>query len=345
MNNRIIKSMKKFIYLIIIAVAALSCTKSGLDIKSGNVLGEIEVAASAGSITVSVETVGRWIVYEADNASWISFDVAGGVGNGAFTASYQANLSSVVDAKSSRKARIVVTSEDYAKSDTLNIIQMGFYSDIRPSQVTPSPEIVLEYVTPETKTMTVVYCSSEGVTDQEALAQWAEQFDVVACGNGFIKPEVRPGELYTACVVDDVNFVSTDLRQSFADGKEYEDFCKIIEQTYNAQNSPSKWVIGGQLYHYSMMQAAYASAPLWFPYDIDESAFDSDRYAWNNNLYDCLWMSVRDYVTTWTSSEGKSYMADYVYVSRDVLATISGVHKLDKVHGMAHNPIKVTLKY
>ena len=94
-----------------------------------------------------------------------------------------------------------------------------------------------------------------------------------------------------------------------------------------------------------MMQAAYASAPLWFPYDIDESAFDSDRYAWNNNLYDCLWMSERDYVNTWTSSEGKSYMADYVYVSRDVLATISGVQKLDKVHGMTHNPIKVTLKY
>ena len=345
MNNRIMMSMKKFIYLMIIAVVVISCSKSGFDIESGSVLGEIEVSASAGRVTVSVETVGRWIVYEADNASWISFDVEGGVGNGAFTASYQANLSSVVDAKSSRKARIVVTSEDYSKSDTLNIIQMGFYSDIRPSQVAPSPEIVLEYVAPETKTVTVVYCSAEGVTDQDALAQWAEQFDVVACGNGFIKPEAQSGELYTVCVVDGVNFVSTDLGQSFADGKEYEDFCQIIEQTYNAQNSPSKWVIGGQLYHYSMMQAAYASAPLWFPFDIDESVFDSDRYAWNNNLYDCLWMSVRDYVTTWTSSEEKSYMADYVYVSRDVLATISGVQKLDKVHGMTHNPVKVTLKY
>ena len=352
MNNRIIKSMKKFIYLMIIAVAAISCGKSGLDIESGNVLGEIEVSASAGAITVSVETVGRWIVNEADNASWVSFDVEGGVGNGAFTVSYEANLSSVVDAKSSRKARIVVTSEDYAKSDTLNIIQMGFYSDIRPSQVTPSPEIVLEYVTPETKTMTVVYCSAEGVADQDQdkLAQWAEQFDVVACGNGFIKPVVQSGELYTKCAVDGVNFVSTDLGQSFADGREYEDFCNIIKETYNekpynAQNSPSKWVIGGQLYHYSMMQAAYTSAPLWYPFDIDEAVFDSDRYAWNNNLYDCLWMSERDYVTTWTPSEEKSYMADYVYVSRDVLATISGVQKLDKVHGMAHNPIKVTLKY
>ena len=339
-----IENMKKFIYLMIIAVAAVSCGKSGLDIKSGNVLGEIEVAASAGRITVSVETVGRWIVYEADNASWISFDVDGGVGNGAFTASYQANLSSVVDAKSSRKARIVVTSEDYSKSDTLNIIQMGFYSDVLPSQVKPSPEIVLEYVTPETKTMTVVYCSAEGVTDRDAFAAWAEQFDVVACGNGFVKPEVPSGGLYTVCNVDDINFVSTDLGQSFASGKEYEDFCKIIEQTYNAPDSPSKWVLGGQLYHYSMMQTSYASAPSWYPYDIDEKVFDSDRYAWNNNLYDCLWMSERDFVVTWTSGD-KSYMADYVYVSRDVLATISGVQKLDKVLGMEHNPVKITLKY
>ena len=75
MNNLIIKSMKKFIYLMIFAVAAISCGKSGLDIESGNVLGEVEVSASAGTFTVSVETVGRWIVKEADNASWVSFDV------------------------------------------------------------------------------------------------------------------------------------------------------------------------------------------------------------------------------------------------------------------------------
>ena len=331
--------------MLLVAVTALSCEKSGLEIKSGNVLGEIEVAATAGRLTVSVETVGRWIVYEADDAPWVSFDVQGGVGNGAFTVSYQDNMSSVIDAKSSRKARIVVTSEDYAKSDTLNIIQVGFYSDIRPSQVTPSPEIVLEYVTPETKTMTVVYCSAEGVTDQDALARWAEQFDVVACGNGFIRPAVGSEDKFAVCTVGDVNFVSADLGQVFNEGKEYEAFVDIIEKTYNAQNSPSKWVIGGQLYHFSMMQTAYPATPSsWYPSDIDASEFDSDRYAWNNNLYDCLWMSERDFVTTWTSKAG-SYMADYVYVSRDVLATISQVQKLEPVHDMTHNPVKITLKY
>ena len=49
--------------MLLVAVTALSCEKSGLEIKSGNVLGNIEVSASAGQISVSVETVGRWIVY------------------------------------------------------------------------------------------------------------------------------------------------------------------------------------------------------------------------------------------------------------------------------------------
>ena len=335
------KSMKKLLYILIVSIAAFSCGKSGLEIESGNVVGEIEVTAFAGQMTVSVETVGRWIVNEADNAPWISFDVQGGVGNGAFTVSYEANMSSVLDMKSSRKARIVVTSEDYAKADTLNIIQQGFYSDIRPSQVSPSAEIVLEYVENPSRELEIVYCSTDGVSELEALAQWADQFDVVACGNSFLKPESQIKDHYSVCKADDVNFVSTVLPIEGG----YEQFKNMIDDTYNDYNSPSKWVIGGQLYHYSMMQAGYPSTPSWFPSDIEDAEFDADRYAWNNNLYDCLWMSQRDFVTTWTSEENKSYMADYVYVSRDVLATICDVCILDKVHGMTHNPIKITLKY
>ena len=63
--------------MIILAVLAamVSCNKSGLDISSGNVVGEMNVTAAAGRFTVSVETVGRWIVYEAENADWVEFDV------------------------------------------------------------------------------------------------------------------------------------------------------------------------------------------------------------------------------------------------------------------------------
>ena len=134
---------RKFIIMLAVLAAMVSCNKSGLDISSGNVVGEMNVTAAAGRFTVSVETVGRWIVYEADNAGWVDFDVKGGVGKGAFTVSYESNMSSVVDLKSARKARIVVTSEDFSKSDTLNVIQQGFDNSIRPSAVVTSKEIVL----------------------------------------------------------------------------------------------------------------------------------------------------------------------------------------------------------
>ena len=338
--NQNYKSMKKLLYILIVSVAAFSCSKPELD----TVVGEVEVTAFAGRMTVSVETVGRWIVKEADNASWISFDVQGGVGKGAFTVSYEANMSSVIDVKSSRKARIVVMSEDYAKSYTLNLIQQGFYSDITPSVVTPSTEVVLEYVENTARELSIVYCSADGVSDVSVLNDWADQFDIVACGNSFIKPSVQSDGSYAQCTLDDICFVSTELSLYHEEGAGYEAFKNNVDETYNAYNSPSKWVIGGQLYHYSMMQVGYAKTPAWFPTDIENEEFDADRYAWNNNLYDCLWMATRDYISTW-DNDSNSYMADYVYVSRDVLATICHVEKLEKVHGMTHNPIKVTLKY
>lgn len=336
--------MRKYIYIFLMAAASLSCTKSALEIESGTVVGEIDVTAAPGSLTVSVETVGRWIVYEADGADWVSLDVPGGVGFGAFTITYESNMSSVIEVRPARKARIVVTSEDYAKSDTLNLIQQGFDSDIVSSAISQSPEIVFEYIEAPTKEFSIVYCSAEGVTDLAALSAWAESYDVVACGNGFLKPEAsEQNDLYSVCTVDKVNFVSADFN-SLSREEEYEAFKCIVDATYNAYNSPSMWVLGGQFYHLSMMQTAYTSTPSWYPQDIEDPRFDSDRYAWNNNLYDCLWMSERRFITTWTSDE-ESYMSDYVYVSRDVLASIKGVRLMDKVHGMTHNPIMITIKY
>ena len=176
------------------------------------------------------------------------------------------------------------------------------------------------------------------------MNEWAQQFDVVACGNGFLKPSVESTGIYAQCTVDDINIVSTDLAPYQEEGNGFEVFKEIVDATYNAYNSPSKWIIGGQLYHYSMMQVGYAQTPSWFPSEIDAPEFQADSYAWNNNLYDSLWMSQRDYISTW-EGDSKAYMADYVYVSRDVLATVCQVEKLEKVHGMTHNPVKVTLKY
>ena len=63
-----------------------------------------------------------------------------------------------------------------------------------------SKEIVLEYDETEVRTVSIVYCSADGVTDMQALTEWAESFDVVACGNSFLKPEVAAGESYAVCV-------------------------------------------------------------------------------------------------------------------------------------------------
>ena len=58
---------RKFIIILAAFAALVSCNKSGLDISSGNVVGEMNVTAASGRITVSVETVGRWIVYAYKN--------------------------------------------------------------------------------------------------------------------------------------------------------------------------------------------------------------------------------------------------------------------------------------
>lgn len=340
------RSMRKFIYILTAAAAMVSCSKSGLEIKSGDVVAEMNVTATSGRVSVSVETVGRWIVHEAPDVDWVSIDVEGGVGKGAFTVSYDANMSNVADLKSARKARIVVTSEDHAKSDTLNIVQQGFNSVMAPSEVKPSQEIILEFEEDDVKTVTIVYCSAEGVSDLQELSQWAESFDIVACGGSFIKPEVTAEGNYAECEYNGLNLVSADLGEHWAVSaeQEFDVFRQIVESTYNAYDSPSKWIIGGQLYHYSMMQTSYQSTPDWYPADIEDPLFDADRYAWNNNLYDCLWMAERNFVETFVSEQG-AYMADYIYVSRDVLATVYSVEKLDKVSGMTHNPVKITLKY
>ena len=78
-----------------------------------------------------------------------------------------------------------------------------------------------------------------------------------------------------------------------------------------------------------MMQTSYQSTPDWYPADIEDPLFDADRYAWNNNLYDCLWMAERNFVETFVSEQGAN-MADYIYVSRDVLQPYTLLKSLTK---------------
>lgn len=346
--------MKKILIIIAGTLYLISCDKSQLpELASGVVLDEMFLSAAPGKVSVSVETAGDWVVNLPEEAGWISLDVKGGSGNGAFTLSYQSNMSDASVLTSSRKAEVVISTKDNLRSDTLNVIQYGLKNTHEPCLCTGADHLQLEFEKREQKEVTVVYCSSEGLNDTSDLKSWANKFDIVAAGDRFLVPDVGSNVYHGP---DGISFVTADMSYLMKDNDEtafasdstiYMAFKELIDTTYNALNSDPEWIIGGQLYHYSMMQAGYQSSPQWYPVDPMLPVFDTDRYAWANKLYDIVWLSSRDYIDTWTDPDtDRSYMADYVYVSRDVLARVYSVEVLDiPVAGMTHKPVKLTLKY
>lgn len=49
--------MRKFIYILTAAAAMVSCSKSGLEIKSGDVVAEMNVTATSGRVSVDRKSV------------------------------------------------------------------------------------------------------------------------------------------------------------------------------------------------------------------------------------------------------------------------------------------------
>lgn len=324
---------------------AVACNKEVKPFDAGTLLDEVYVTAASGQLSVNVQTDGVWKVYTND--PWLSLDVQGGESGGAFTVYYNANTSSVSDLRSTRRGSVIIVGEKSYKSDTLAIVQQGFYSKVSEGVKGTDPSLSIELEQPDIKTLKVLYCSYDGLSSAADLKAWAQGkgFDVVACGKDFLLPENSSsvallGGLASRLEYQGLNFVTADFGSPRIDEKEL--FVSLTDTTYNAQNASANWVIGGQFYHYSMMQVGYASTPSWYPKDD----FQADRYAWTNNLCDVAWMSERNYFSTWTDSEGHSYSADYVYVSRSVLNSLYAVEVLDApLAGMAHKPISITLKY
>lgn len=337
--------MKKIIIPIILLFAAVACNKEVKPFDAGVLLDEVNVPAASGQLSVNVRTAGVWKVYTND--SWLSLDVQGGNDGGAFTVHYDANTSNVSDIRSARRGSVIIVGEQSYKSDTLAIIQQGFCSEVREGLKGSDTSLSIELEQPEIKTLKVLYCSAEGLSSSAELKAWAQGkgFDVVACGKDFLLPESSSpvaliGGLASMLEYEGLNFVTADFGSPRNDEKDI--FVSLTDTTYNAQDAPANWVIGGQFYHYSMMQAGYSNTPSWYPKDD----FQADRYAWTNNLCDVAWMSKRNYFSTWTDSQGQSYSADYVYVSRSVLNYVYAVEVIDApLTGMAHKPISITLKY
>lgn len=234
-------------------------------------------------------------------------------------------------------------------------------------------EIRLEFEQTEVISRTILYCNTEGLTDSEAelFSAWADsrQADLITvCGP--LLPELDPDyhvfETSWAYVASQTEFdyspkpalddrgvvFSVDgLNYTVADFDPSEDLRRQLDELLEAgYNCPGRlateWFVVGSFYYYSMMEAGYDGMPEWFPADAMGDEFDADRYAWQNNLYDCIWMLHREWTPTYTSPDGRSWRADYLYASKSAWNLVTSVSVLEiPVTGMRHNPILFTIKY
>ncbi len=297
-------------------------------------IASVQVCARQGSLSVLVNTQGTWRV--SCDQPWIVLDVNGGTGNAAFTVRYASNESDIAVLRTARTARIAVGLDSKMVSDTITVIQQGFISGGIAPQVYDDPDISVEFDSRSLRETSVLCCSMEGVedADREAALSWAAEQAEVRVTDGRVYGELD-GIGIAGC-----DFAGMDPAAGLIAFKE------LVDNTLNSpEDTFGKWIICGQAYHLSMMQAGYPSTPSWYPSDARDAVFDADRFAWQNNLYDILWMKRQDYTVTYTDAGNRSYQADYMYVSSTLLSDVLDVELLSPVYGMSHSPVKITLKY
>lgn len=321
--------------LLTAAGLAVSCSQTEVipAFQPGNAVAVCRVGAAGGEVSVLVETQGQWRLRTDD--SWISTDVPGGKGRGAFTLRYASNQSDILNLKPGRTGRIAICLESSGKADTLLIVQRGFLSPEENLPVTADPALQLEFETPDALAVKLLVASSEGAS-ADAVAAWAEGYGADVC---VLDGVVSGG-------VAGLNTLGCDYKEMSQDQKYAAFQDAVLSSVGSALVYGDDWIVCGQMYHYSAMQVGYPQTPSWYPADASGDAFRSDRYAWQNNLYDLLWMKMQDWVETYTDADGHRWQADYVYVSASVLDKVSSVEILPTpVSGMLHNPVAVVLKY
>lgn len=325
--------MKRFIYYMVLVYGLVSACTETVEVvdpySSGECIGKIELGALAGSLSISVETAGDWRLETEQD--WLRTDTDGRSGNGAFTVYYDSNESDIMTLKNGRVGKLMIRLAGSMRIDTLVFVQQGFYPVEADFNVAVNEDITLEYNVTQTEDITLLCCSSEGKGDVQAWIE-SQNADIV----------VLDGEVSGA--VEGLNVRGCNYARMTQE-EEYDAFRNMIQQTYNSgPDAGDDWIYAGQMYHLSAMQFGYETTPDWYPTTKEAAEFSSDRYAWQNNLYDCVWMHQRDYVTTYTDAEGRSYNADYVYASSSAFSKVTSVQLLD-VDGLSHKAIKLTLKY
>ena len=317
-------------------MAAVSCSQRTEVIPAfgpGSTVAVCHVDASGGSVSVLVETQGFWRLRPAD--PWLSTDVQGGKDRGAFTFSYTSNESDILNLRPGRVGRIAICLEGSGRADTLVVAQRGFLSPDAGVPVTEDPALRLEFDNPSGVEVKILVASSEG-TSADAVADWAGD-----CGADI---SVIDGAVSGS--VEGLNVLGCDFGGQDQE-QEYESFRNsVLSSVGSALITGNDWIVCGQMYHYSAMQVGYPETPTWFPSDASGDEFRADRCAWQNNLYDLLWMKTQGWVETYTDVDGRNWQADYVYVSAPVLDKVASVELLPiPVAGMSHKPVSVVLKY
>lgn len=319
------------------AAMALSCSGKTEVIPAfqpGNAVAVCRVGASGGEVSVLVETQGQWRLRSAD--PWITTDVPGGIGNGAFTFRYGSNQSDILNLRPGRIGRIAICLEGTSKADTLLVAQRGFLTPETSVAVTEDPALKLEFESPSSVEVKLIVASSEGASF-DAVSTWVQGYGATVSVLDGVVSGAAGGLNVLGC-----NFEGQDPEQeldSFRDA--------VASSVGMALEKGNDWIVCGQMYHYSAMQVGYPDTPSWYPANASGDEFRADRYAWQNNLYDLLWMKTRGWVSTYSDAEGHNWQADYVYASASILDKVSSVELIPSlpVPGMKHKPVEVVLKY
>ena len=355
------KALNRLFACVLVLITA--CQEKIEKYESGQSLGEVVLDASECTTSISVDYDCLWRVYTP--AEWISTDVDGRAGSSAFSFTVMSNESDMTISKSMRKAPVIITRLDKYISDTLWIIQRGipdgkdYVTHIESSKIELQQEPLTE--------KHIIYCNLQGV-DTEVAASWLKgrKEDIVAAVwtienvNSFIDDErfvVRHRNLMVIGESDNVIPSSESLivnvaglNVQVADFTEDESnnhflqIASILDEGYNIPSSSSHWLIGGSFYYLSSTEFGYPSTPHWYPSQLKDPVFDADIYAWTNNLIDCIWMTSKTYNPTYTSSEGYSWRADYVYASKSAWNSLIDVTLLEE-SGLKHKPILIKIKY
>ena len=374
--------MKKYIPILLLgALLATSCTEKTETSKAGKRVGEIYVTALPGAKTVLVNLDGLWRV--RSGADWMSFDVNGREGAGAFTVYYGSNESDFVTSNPTRRGAIIIESLKSMKADTLWLRQQGV-PDGKEYSSAPQDSYV-EFIDTKLTSVTVRYANfgDAGAEAAGAVFEWMKSTGILCArakmsllqavleldtehvidgsvltledGGGLmiggfgIHPSLI-GQNHTpdnlSVSVDEVNVMIADFISDTLGTATLSNYAKsILASGYDTPGAGAKWLIGGSFYYYSAMETGYPDTPSWYPANPSDNVFLPDRQMQAANLVDCVWMAHRGFNPTYTDGS-RSWRADYVYASTSLWNAATMVRVLDApLPGMKHKPIEITIKY